>query len=123
MVSGLVDQGLDHGGLVVVGHLAGRHGLLGGLGTHDGDDFVFGDHLGVGLDRGFGLGLVVLQNDLHGELLAADLEPAGLLDVFQPELGRVFAALAHFGDVAGHGGVDAHLDHRAGQGHGGYQKA
>jgi hypothetical protein len=57
--------------------LAGGDGLLGGLGADDDQDLVLGDHLGVGLDRRFGLGFVVLDHQFDGILFAAHIQTAG----------------------------------------------
>ena len=101
----------DHGGLVIVGHIAGRYRLLGRLRSDNDQDLVFGDHLGVGLDRGFGLGFIVLNHQFHRVFLGADLDAASFFNILKPHPGGIFRAFADLGNIAGYRGVDADLDH------------
>ena len=100
----------DHRRFPVLGHPARGNRLLGGLRADDDQHFVLGDQLGIGLHRGLGLGLVVLDDQLHLVFLAPDLEAAGAVHVGKPHLGRELGALADLGNVASQRDVEADLD-------------
>jgi hypothetical protein len=70
----------------------------------------FGDHLHVGFDCRFRLGLIVLDNQLNLVFLAADFNAPGCINIFQPHLRSKFGALPHFGDIAGHRSVYTDFD-------------
>ena len=100
----------DHRRRPVLRHPARGNRLLGGLRADDDQHFVLGDQLGIGLHRGLGLGLVVLDDQLHLVFLAPDLEAAGAVHVGKPHLGRELGALADLGNVTGERDVEADLD-------------
>ncbi|VTR68169.1 hypothetical protein DESC_70009 [Desulfosarcina cetonica] len=84
---GIGGPGADHGRGEVVGHVAGRHGLAGGLGPDHAQDTFLGDQLGGDLDRRLGLVFVVVKDELEIVGFATHLDLGRFLQV---HLGGVF---------------------------------
>jgi hypothetical protein len=98
------------GGLVLVGHLTGGHGLLAGLRADDGKHLILGDQFGRRCCGRFGLGFVVFDDQLDGVFFTADVQAASAVDVRDLHLGGAFGLGANVGDIARHRHVEPDLD-------------
>ena len=84
--------------------------MLRRLRANDNQHVILGDQLSVDFDCRVRFGLIILNDQRDLELFTADIQATGLVDVVQPHLSGILAALADLGNVTGKGNVQPNLD-------------